>query len=267
MSFLTQYGLVIVAAFMAVEILANFILGDTSYDGRDTATNLSIGIVSNLIGRFVWTALGVALFGYLNRFAVTTFSMNHWTQWALAIVLADLAWYFEHRTGHEVRLGWAVHSVHHSSETYNYSVALRLPWLGGLMRLPFLAPMALLGFSPAVIYSAFSAVFIYQVWLHTEYVPSIPGLEAVLNTPSLHRVHHARNPLYIDKNYGGIFMIWDHLFGTYQKETESPEFGITKPLNTHNPVTVNFAEMASVAHDVRAAKTMREKARAMFGKP
>ena len=233
---LSKVGLPIVLAFLAVELTYSWWQNDGKYDRKDTLSNLGGAVINNVLSRFVWAALAYAAYFWVYSFAPIKLATTGWLPWAGALLLADFIWYWEHRFGHIVRILWAIHSVHHSSEKFNYSVALRLPWLGGLSRIPFLMPMALLGFSPDVILLSFSLVLLYQIWVHTEYVGKIGVLEEILMTPSHHRVHHAVNPQYLDKNYGGILILWDKLFGTFVREQERPIYGLTTPIETHNVV-------------------------------
>ncbi|MGH1541294.1 MAG: sterol desaturase family protein [Arenicella sp.] len=176
---------------------------------------------------------------YIN-FSITHLSTNLWTVLA-CIVLADIAYYWEHRFVHRVGFGWATHSVHHSSPYFNISVAYRFGPLDGLMPLFFHLPLAILGFNPLLIFFAEMLVQVYQTLLHTEIVRKLPRpIEAIFNTPSHHRVHHGSNRQYIDKNYAGIFIIWDRLFGTFAKEQEKVIYGVTKPIETINPFKVFF---------------------------
>ncbi len=158
-----------------------------------------------------------------------------------AIVLADLAYYWEHRFTHRVGIAWASHTVHHSSPHFNISVAYRFGPLDWLWPLPFHLPLAMLGFHPFLIFFAEVLVQLYQTTLHTEAVRKLPKpVERIMNTPSHHRVHHGSNPEYLDKNYGGIFIIWDRLFGTFAEEREPVRFGLVTPVNSINPITVFF---------------------------
>jgi sterol desaturase/sphingolipid hydroxylase (fatty acid hydroxylase superfamily) len=264
---LAKLGTPLVGAFIVTEALVGRLRGEKLYEKRDTLANLGIAFVNNLVATFVWTGLAVAAYTWASAHAPWHVPMTTWWSWALALLVADFLWYCEHRAGHRVRALWAVHSVHHSSEEYNYSIALRLPWLGGLTRIPFLMPMAFVGFAPAQVLFAFSVVLMYQIWVHTKLVKRIGWLEAVLMTPSHHRAHHAVNALYIDKNYGGILILWDRLFGTFVAESETPRFGVTKPIGTHNPAMINAHELVAIVRDLRSARTWGERFGYLFRGP
>ncbi|MEO8453265.1 MAG: sterol desaturase family protein, partial [Gemmatimonadota bacterium] len=188
--------------------------------------------------------------------------------WVAVFLLDDLIYYWVHRKSHEVNILWAGHVVHHSSEEYNLSVALRQSSLHGLLTWIFYLPLALLGV-PVVMWAICHALnLIYQFWIHTRGVRRLPRmLEAVLNTPSHHRVHHGVNPQYQDRNYAGVFIVWDRLFGTFEPEVEEPVYGITKPLASWNPVWANVHVFAEIGRDARAAAGWRDRLQIVFGHP
>ena len=189
--------------------------------------------------------------------------------WVALFFADDLAYYWFHRVSHENRVFWASHVVHHSSRHYNLSTALRQSWVP-MTYLPFWLPLLLVGFAPWMVLLAQSWSLIYQFGLHTERIGKLPWpLEAVLNTPSHHRVHHGANEQYLDRNYGGILIIWDRLFGTYEPEDGAHAaegggsgvlYGLTKNIETFNPVRVAFHEYIALWRDVRRAPTWRERA-------
>jgi sterol desaturase/sphingolipid hydroxylase (fatty acid hydroxylase superfamily) len=186
---------------------------------------------------------------------------------AAAMLTWDFLYYWDHRWMHEVRLLWANHVSHHSSERYNLSTALRQPWSGILTHWIFL-PMPLLGFTPAMTSQAGLYNLLYQYWVHTEAIDRLPApVEAVMNTASHHRVHHGANPQYLDKNYAGIFIVWDKLFGTFEPEVRRVKYGLTKNIDTFNPVRIAYHEFADIARDVRSAKGLRNKLGHVFGRP
>ena len=180
-----------------------------------------------------------------------------WWAWLLLFLGDDLAYYWFHRISHVSRFFWASHIVHHSSQHFNLSTALRQTWVP-MTYLPFWLPLLLLGFPPWMVLLAQSWSLIYQFGLHTERIGRLPWpLEAVFNTPSHHRVHHGANEQYLDRNYAGILIIWDRLFGTFIPESERVRYGLTKNITTFNPVRVAFGEYAALARDLRAAKGWR----------
>ncbi|NKB76724.1 MAG: sterol desaturase family protein [Gammaproteobacteria bacterium] len=184
---------------------------------------------------------------------------NPWTILA-CILLADIAYYWEHRMMHRTGIGWATHTVHHSSPYFNISVAYRFGPLDGILPFFFHLPLAVMGFNPLLIFLSESLVQLYQTLLHTEVVKKLPKpVEAIMNTPSHHRVHHGSNKQYHDKNYAGIFIIWDRLFGTFEEEKEKVIYGITNPINSVNPFTIFFHGLYRLGGKMIAAKSLRNK--------
>jgi sterol desaturase/sphingolipid hydroxylase (fatty acid hydroxylase superfamily) len=226
-----------------------------SYEPRDTLTSLAMGLGSTVSGAL---QAGLLLAGFLWVYQFRLFTIG-WTWWAFAIcfVLDDLAYYWVHRAGHRIRWVWAAHVNHHSSQHYNLSTALRQSWTGNLaLGFVFKFPLLLMGFHPLMIFFVGGLNLIYQFWFHTEAIDKCPRwFEAILNTPSHHRVHHATNPIYLDRNYAGVFIVWDKLFGTFQPELESerPHYGIVKQLGSFNLLWVAFHEWIGIARDVWSA--------------
>jgi sterol desaturase/sphingolipid hydroxylase (fatty acid hydroxylase superfamily) len=183
-------------------------------------------------------------------------------------LLEDLAYYWFHRISHERRFFWASHVVHHSSQHYNLTTALRQTWTGALgLTFLFWLPLVFIGFPPAMVLMFSAISLVYQFWIHTELIDRMGPLEWVFNTPSHHRVHHATNPKYLDANYAGVLIIWDRLFGTFVKEEERPTYGIISNLGTFNPFRIAFHEWAGIARDVARARSLREAAGYVFGPP
>lgn len=180
-----------------------------------------------------------------------------WWAWVLLLFAEDFCYYWFHRLHHEVRVLWAAHVNHHSSTHYNLTTALRQSWTTPLTGFIFWAPLPLLGFPVSMILIQKSISLLYQYWLHTELIGRLGWFESVFNTPSHHRVHHGRNPLYLDRNHAGIFIIWDKLFGTFEPEAERVDYGLTTNIHTYNPVRIAFHEWASVLHDAWNAQTWR----------
>ena len=172
----------------------------------------------------------------------------------LLFFLDDFAYYWFHRISHEVRLFWASHVVHHSSQYFNLSTALRQTWVP-MTYFPFWMPIALLGYPPYMILTMQAVSLMYQFWIHTERIGKLPRpIEFVFNTPSHHRVHHGANDIYLDRNYGGILIIWDRLFGTFQGEEEQVRYGLTKNIHTFRPFRVAFHEYQAMWRDVRGGR-------------
>jgi sterol desaturase/sphingolipid hydroxylase (fatty acid hydroxylase superfamily) len=235
------------------------------YDARDTKASLAMlggNIVVNLAIAGAVGSLGKAVFTR----RVLNLQASKWSLPA-AMVAWDFLYYWNHRWMHEVRLFWANHVTHHSSERYNLSTALRQPWSGYLMSWVFL-PMPFVGLPARHIAKAGQLNLLYQYWIHTEAIDKLPApFEAVLNTASHHRVHHGSNPQYLDKNYGGILIVWDKLFGTFEPEVRRVKYGLTKNVKTFNPVRIGYHEFVDIARDVRAARGWRDKLGFVFRRP
>jgi len=185
----------------------------------------------------------------------------------IVLLLADFTYYVEHFLMHKVRLFWLAHSVHHSSTDMNTATAFRFSIFDPLASALFHLPLVLLGFNPILIFAAEVIVQAYQFWLHNEMIGKLGPIEWLFNTPSHHRVHHGSNPKYIDKNYGGILIIWDRLFGTFQKEEERPNYGLTTAMTSKNPIIVQFYEFPKLFKDLSRAKNFRELAGYLFRAP
>jgi sterol desaturase/sphingolipid hydroxylase (fatty acid hydroxylase superfamily) len=230
--------------------------GLVGYELEDTRTSLLMG-TGNVVVNVLWKLAVVAVYAALYELTPLRLDPGDWWVWVLLFFGDDLAYYVFHRVSHESRVFWASHVVHHSSQHYNLSTALRQTWVP-MTYLPFWLPLLLLGFEPWMVLLAQSWSLIYQFGLHTERIGKLPRpLEAVLNTPSHHRVHHGANEQYLDRNYGGILVIWDRLFGSFEPEGERVRYGLTKNLATFNPVRVAFHEYTALAHDLRAARSWR----------
>jgi sterol desaturase/sphingolipid hydroxylase (fatty acid hydroxylase superfamily) len=239
------------------------------FEVRDTAASLAALAGSLAFNRLVWFPIYAKTDGLAYRHRVTDVGKlgKGVIGFAGAMVLWDFLYYWEHRWMHRVRLLWAHHVTHHSSERYNLSTALRQPWSGILTHWVFL-PMPLLGIPAAMHQKAAELNLLYQYWIHTEAVDRLrPGLEKFLNTPSHHRVHHGANPQYIDKNYGGILIVWDKLFGTFEPEVRTVKYGLTKNIKTYNPIKIGYHEFVDIARDVRRAKSWRDRLGYVFRGP
>jgi sterol desaturase/sphingolipid hydroxylase (fatty acid hydroxylase superfamily) len=229
------------------------------FSARDTFASLGVyglGRFANLVEDFIQLPI-VVLAAML---APISLSASDWWVWVLAIVGADLGYYAQHRMQHRVRLFWAAHSVHHSSQHFNMSTAVRLPWLipGRFLTSVVYIPLALVGVPVWMIFLSQAIVLLFQYPLHTERIGKLhPAIEFIFNTPSHHRVHHGSNNPYLDKNYAGILIIWDRLFGSYADEVEQVRYGLTHNIDTYNPIKVNFHEFALMVRDVWRAKTWR----------
>lgn len=279
-------------ALIGIELVVARLRGRPLFRLNDSISDLSCGILSQMSGIFTkLIELGIYVV------IVERWSVQHWLPgvpawpggaplvvgpgwsslalslpdllgWTVAFVLVDFAYYWSHRLSHEVHILWAGHVVHHSSEEYNLTVALRQSSLHGLFTWVFYLPLAILGV-PAVVFIACHALnLIYQFWIHTRAVGRLPAwIEAVMNTPSHHRVHHGVNPKYQDRNYAGVFITWDKWFGTWVPEEEEPVYGITHPLGSWNPVWANVHVFVEIWRTLRRTERWRDKWRVIWGSP
>ena len=232
--------------------------GLVGYDLRDTRTSLAMGI-GNVTVNVVWKLAVVAIYAALYELTPLRLDPHDPWVWVLLFLGDDLAYYWFHRVSHESRVFWASHVVHHSSQHYNLSTALRQTWVP-MTYLPFWLALPLLGFEPWMVLLAQSWSLIYQFGLHTERIGRGPDpVEAVMNTPSHHRVHHGANEQYLDRNYGGILIVWDRWFGTFAGEAERVRYGLTKNIDTFKPTEVAFHEYKAIARDLRAARDWHER--------
>ena len=241
--------------------------GVRGYERRDTLASLAMGILNVIIS-------GVAKFASIPLFAlayehrlVDVVAATGAAAWLVLLVAEDFCYYWFHRAHHEVRLLWAAHVNHHSSQHYNLSTALRQAVLTPVTGPVFWVPLALIGFPPVMILTAQAWSLLYQFWIHTEAIDRLGPLEEVLNTPSHHRVHHGKNVRYLDKNHGGILIVWDRLFGTFAREQEPVVYGLTTDLQTYHPVRIAFHELAAIARDVMRAPTLRARLGYLFAPP
>lgn len=252
---------------IGIELLVERFSHRKLYRLPDAIANLSCGItqqLSNLFLRIFVIGIYQVLF---ENFAFFTLDNSKWWYWVSLYLLVDLAYYWAHRMSHEINLFWGGHVVHHQSEDYNLSVALRQSSLQIVWTFSFSLPIALLGFN-TLDFALISALnTLYQFWIHTEAIGKMGWLEYVFNTPSHHRVHHGRNPKYIDKNHAGSLIIWDKMFGTFQEEEERPTYGVTKPLNSWNPVWANVSHYADMLTDLKRIPKWSDRVRYLFKKP
>ena len=225
------------------------------YCPRDTLTSLALGLGSTVAGVLSGGAV-YALAGWVSGFRLFPIGWQWWW-WPVCFVLDDLAYYAFHRSAHRVRWFWASHVIHHSSQHYNLSTALRQTWTGFVsMAFLFRLPLFLFGFPPAMVFFVAGLNLVYQFWIHTEAVGRLPRVvEAVMNTPSHHRVHHATNARYLDRNYAGVFIVWDRLFGTFEGERDDdrPRYGLVHDLGSFSLIWAAFHEWVGIARDVWAA--------------
>ena len=233
---------------------------------RESGANFVIGLGGFLLERSAFGLVFVVGLLLAEPFAVVDIPLTWWS-WVLAVLVADFSYYWMHRLEHEIRILWAYHSVHHSSPEFNLTTALRLAWVEGLVEWLFFVPLIVLGFDALQIVIAVVVVVDYQTWIRTEKIGKLGWADRVFNTPSVHRVHHGSNDTYIDKNYGGILIIWDRLFGSFQAEKEPVIYGIKKLLGTSNPIVINVHEFWQIAKDVARARSISEAFQFAFGRP
>lgn len=236
------------------------------YETKDTFASLTMGVGNVLISAVVKIAV-VGLWFFLYEHRLFDLPQDAWWVWLLLFVSEDFCYYWFHRVSHESRFFWAAHVNHHSSTHYNLSTALRQSWTTPLTGIPFWLPLPLLGFHPAMILVQQAISLLYQYWIHLEWAPRMGAFEWVFNTPSHHRVHHGRNVRYLDRNHGGILIVWDRLFGTFEAESETPDYGLTKNLETFHPVKIAFHEWIAIARDVAKARSLRDVLGYAFGPP
>jgi sterol desaturase/sphingolipid hydroxylase (fatty acid hydroxylase superfamily) len=218
------------------------------YELRDSAASMTMGLLNVIILGFS-KLLWIPFYAWLYQHRVADIGTAWWT-WIVLLLGEDLCYYWFHRVHHEVRLLWACHVNHHSSQRFNLSTALRQPLLTPLSGPIFWAPLPLIGFPPWMVLTAQAWSLFYQFWIHTEAVDRLGPLEWFMNTPSHHRVHHGKNVPYLDKNHGGVFILWDRLFGTFAPEIEHVAYGLTKDIQTFNPLRIGFHEFAAIGRDV-----------------
>jgi sterol desaturase/sphingolipid hydroxylase (fatty acid hydroxylase superfamily) len=240
------------------------------YRLKDTLASIAMrfgNVASNLL------MAGLVFAGYTAAYDARLFTISPASPWAwLALfILDDFTYYWFHRVSHECRFWWAAHVNHHSSQEYNLSTAVRQPWTGVIAGtwMPWI-PLALVGFPPTMILTQQGFNLFYQFWIHTEAVRRMPAwYECLFNTPSHHRVHHAANPRYLDRNYAGVLMVWDRMFGSFEAERddEPPRYGILSNISTYNPLRIAFHEWAAMGRELAAARSLREAVGVVFGPP
>ncbi|MDT0595590.1 sterol desaturase family protein [Glaciecola petra] len=249
---------------IAIELIAERVRGTQYYRVNDAINSLMAGVLSQVFGLIKKMIPFTVYYWVFEHFQLTQLPNNIWV-WAFAFISYDFFYYWNHRLGHEVNLFWAAHVVHHSSEEYNLSTALRQT-SGSFLNWIFFIPMAFVGVDPLLLISVGSLNLIYQFWVHTRHIPKLGWFEWFFVTPSNHRVHHAQNQIYLDKNYGGVFIIWDRIFGTFQEELDNqkPIYGVRKPLSSWNPIWANLQVYTQLIKDSWRAKRWQDKCSIWF---
>ena len=255
-------------ALVVIEFVVDRVRGTRYYHCADAINSLSCGIVSTGM-RVFFGFIGLATYAWTLELAPVHLPASHWLTWLFAFVFYDFCYYWQHRLGHTVGLFWASHSVHHQSEEFNLTTALRQPATGAFTNWIFYIPMALFGVPVSVFLIVGVAQLFYQFWPHTRLIGRMGFLDRWIQTPSNHRVHHAQNDLYLDRNYVGVFLLWDHLFGTFQEELDSEPciYGVRGQLKSWNPVWANLHYYSLMARDCWYARSWRDKLRVWFAPP
>ncbi|MFN0048746.1 MAG: sterol desaturase family protein [Cytophagales bacterium] len=259
-------ALPVLLAIMAFEYYLSKKRGKKYFHFPDTISNLSIGIIDRLCS-LLFAGIFFFVYEYLQKnfsiFDIQPTALN----WIIMFVFVDFLWYWYHRFGHEVNIFWAAHIVHHSSKEFNYAVGSRTTILQSFVRLLFWCVLPIIGFTAPMIVLMLLVHAVYQFFTHTQLVGKLGFLEYFMVTPSHHRVHHGSNEKYLDKNYGGTFIIWDRLFGTFAEETEKVKFGLTKPLQSQSLIWQLFHAWVELFIAVRSEKIWHNKIKILFGKP
>lgn len=264
------YAIPIFIITLLIEVLYYRHLGkhQDHYDPKDTASSLTMGIgnvLTGLVSKFL--VFGALVFVY--KFRIFELDRTWVGYWILIFFADDFSYYWFHRSSHKIRYFWASHVVHHSSQFYNLGTALRQTWTGNLSgSFVFYLWMPWVGFHPVDVILMQAISLLYQYWIHTELIVKFPPMvEWFFNTPSHHRVHHGSDVKYLDKNHGGILIIWDRIFGTFQLEEERPNYGLVHNLTSYNPFVIAFHEWRDLFRDVRKATSLKAAFLYVFGPP
>ena len=260
------YAVPVFFAMIGIEFLFGLIKGTNNYRLNDSIAAISLGLISRLP-----PLLNLGVQGIVWTYVATNLNMqlmpkDSWVTWVIAFLFYDLCYYWMHRMSHEVKVLWASHVVHHQGEEFNLSTALRQTSSGWLWKWVFYIPMFMVGIPGEVFFTVAAINLLYQFWVHTEHIKTLGALELIFITPSNHRIHHAQNPEYIDANYGGVFIIWDRIFGTYIPERDDlkPIYGTVKPLRSWNPIWSNLEIYHQMIRDTIHTKTLKNKIKVWF---
>ncbi len=265
---LVPYAIPFFFLAMAIEFGYGLWRGRNTYRINDSVSSLFMGTLRTA-SKLVLIGVGGAVFAAIeDHYALWRMDTGHWATWVFAFVAYDLCYYWNHRIGHERQVFWASHVAHHQSEEYNLTTALRQTSTGFLLSWLFYIPLFLVGVPAEVYVTVASANLIYQYWVHTEHIPKLGWYEWIFVTPSNHRVHHAQNDIYVDRNYGGVFILWDRLFGTFQEELdeESCIYGIRGPLHTFSPLWANTHIYVGMTQDAWRARDWRDKLHVLWAR-
>ena len=253
--------------FIALEVYLSHRRGIKTYRLYDSIANLACGVGSQIFALAVY-GLGFLLYAKVwQHFRLFTISPTSIVAWVVLFFIDDFCYYLYHRASHRVNFLWATHSVHHQSEEYNLAVGLRQSWFTGFTSFIFYLPLAILGF-PLAMYALVRTInTLYQFWIHTRPIGKLGFVEWFLNTPSHHRVHHGINPVYIDRNHAGVFIIWDRLLGTFEEEGIEPVYGVVKQLGSFNPVWANLVDLQRLWNASKKTQHWGDKIKIWFMPP
>lgn len=247
-----------------IELSYEWYTGKHTYRFKDAIANILAGVMQQILKLILKIGAYTYVFRLFHFFDIPA----NWMSGIALVFLYDFCYYWRHRMAHEVSLFWGGHVVHHQSEDFNLSVALRQSSTSFLWAFPFYLPLALIGFDPMQLAFVAGINLIYQFWIHTEHIDRMPAwFEAVMNSPAHHRVHHGKDPKYIDKNHAGMFIIWDKLFGTFQEEEEKVNYGVTVPAATWNPVYANFKHYVYIFRTLANVRSISDGLKVLFFKP
>ena len=265
-SIFITYAVPVFFLMIGIEFIFGVIKGTNNYRLNDSIAAISLGLISRLP-----PLLNLGIQGVVWTYVATNLNMSlmpkdSWVTWVIAFLFYDLCYYWMHRMSHEVKVLWASHVVHHQGEEFNLSTALRQTSSGWLWKWIFYIPIFMVGIPGEVFFTVAAINLLYQFWVHTEHIKTLGALELIFITPSNHRIHHAQNPEYIDANYGGVFIIWDRIFGTYipEKDDLKPIYGTVKPLRSWNPIWSNLEIYHQMIRDTIHTKTLKNKIKVWF---
>ena len=252
-----------------IELIYGLVSGKSNYRLNDTFTSISLGLISRYIPLLGLGIQGAAFAYVAQYYNLKLFSPSSLWVWIFAFFLYDFCYYWMHRLHHEVKVLWATHVVHHHGEEFNLSTALRQTSTGFLWKWIFYLPIFIVGIPPEVFVTVAGVNLVYQFWVHTEHIPKLGWYEYVFVSPSNHRIHHAQNKHYVDANYGGVFIFWDRIFGTYKEEMKElkPIYGTAKPLRSWNPFKANFDIFREMLLDSSRTKSFKDKIGVWFSRP
>ena len=262
------YAIPFFITLIAIELFINWKEALELYESKEAISSIGMGLGS-LVINVVMKGLAYGAYTYLYQFHIFNIGW-HWWAWILILFADDFTFYWHHRLSHEIRVLWAAHVNHHSSQTMNLATALRQSWGEQFYKYIWWMWMPLFGFEPLMMLMMMSISLIYQYWVHTELIKKMPKwFEFLFNTPSHHRVHHASNVRYLDQNHAGILIIWDRLFGTFaeEKDEEKPVYGITKNINTYNLFKIASHEFIDLGKDIKRAPAFKDKLKYIFYPP